>query len=162
MTGPYPYPANITKITEALFNRIVAGVAGAPYSVLSDGETVLLEEDVYYGDQSRLPHATAVCLEPSDKDRVLSGAPNMTTNDFTIFILVYVQLVQDVQQTRKDADNLAYDIEHWLHQDLQLSGTLIHGFVSRAESGFTFKQNTLYRSSRMTYSGRNKTSLPVA
>jgi hypothetical protein len=70
--------------------------------------------------------------------------------------------------SRKQADQLAYDIELFLHQDLQLKDpnngnapTLIHGFVREVESGYAVKRNTLYRSSRLTYFGRNKTSLPV-
>jgi len=165
----YPYPANIVTICERLVDRIILGILGAPYRILSDGETMLLEDGVFYGDQERFPGAAAVCVEPADKDRTLQGVPNMTQNDFIIYILTYVQKVdQSVQDTRKDVDNLAYDIEHWLHQDLQLKDpltsapALIHGFVQRSESGLAVKNNTLYRASRMTFFGRNKTSLPVA
>ena len=92
----------------------------------------------------------------------------MTQNDFEMFILVYHNKVQGNQNTRKEVDDLAYSIEQFMHQDLQLTNGnpsdpyMIHGFVATSESGYAFKAGTLYRVVRLTWRGRNKTSLPTA
>jgi len=153
----YPYPADPTIITQDLVTKIDAAKATFTPPVAL----------VFYGDQDRIPSTPAVCVETGDKTRTLSGAPNMTTNEFEIFILVYHDKVQDSQLTRKEVDAIAYQIEKLIHQDLQLTNGgptphMIHGFVRSHESGYTFKSGTLYRSARLTYFGMNKTSLPVA
>jgi hypothetical protein len=155
MTSPYPYTANTSVIAQVIVDKIVA----------NKDNFVIPVTGVMYGDQDRIPTTPYVCIEPNDKSRVLAGAPNMTKNEFEIFILIYFNNVRDISINRKQADELAYDIEHFLHQDLQLrspdgTANLIHGFVRLNESGYTVKQNTLYRSARLTYFGMNKTSLP--
>lgn len=159
MTGPYPYPGSIVVLTELLIDKIVGNAAN--FSI------PFAEEDVYYGDQDRIPRTPSVCLEPGDKNRELDGSPNMTKNQFQIYILVYHNKAQDIQLTRKECDQLAYEIEQLIHQDLQLKndGTtpnVIHGYIKANESGYTYKSGTLYRTARLTYFGLNKTSLPLA
>jgi hypothetical protein len=155
----YPYPGDITSIAEALQTKI----AGGTFTVTPSDSNPM---DVWYGDQNTIGRTPTVCIEPDEKQRTLEGLPNMTVNEFTIFILVYHNKVQDMQLTRKECDVLAYEIEKLIHQDLQLtnggSPRLIHGFVRQNESGYTYKGNTLYRTARLTFYGKNKTSLPVA
>ena len=152
----YPYPADPTVICELLVAKIDAARTMFRIPVL----------DVWYGDQDRIPRTPAVCVEPGDKQRALAGVPNMTENEFEVFILVYHNKAQDNQLTRKEVDQIGYDIELLVHQDLQLTNggapNMIHGFIRSHESGYTYKSNTLYRTARLTYYGKNKTSLPVA
>jgi len=158
----YPYPGDITSIAKALQAKIVA--AQASFTLRPDDGGAI---DVWYSDQDRLPRTPAICIEPDEKQRTLEGAPNMTINEFTVFILVYHNAVRDVQVTREECDRLAYEIEKLIHQDLQLTNgdptpRVIHGYVRSNESGYTFKQGTLYRTARLTYYGKSKTSLPTA
>lgn len=158
MTGPYsPYTANVVTIAQELVNRITAAPGGT---------FTIAPTKVFYGDQDRIPSTPTVCVEPSDLVRQLQGAPNMTLNQFELFILCYHNKVQDNQLSRKEVDQLAFEVMHFLHQDLQLvvagSPLLIRGFVERIESGYVFKAGTLYRTARLTYRGQNKTSLPVS
>src|SRR5258706_13727237 len=144
MTGPYSvYSANIVVIAAEIEARIEAAKATFTIPVL----------DVWYGDQDRIRTTPTVCVEPSDKTRELTGSPNMTENNFEVFILVYHNKLQDNQLTRKEVDQLAFEIEHLLHQDLQLATggvpRLIHGFVMRNESGYVWKNGTLYRTARL-------------
>jgi hypothetical protein len=156
MTSPYAiYPANIVTIAQLLRTKIQTAPGGT---------FTIAPQDVFYGDQDRIPRTPAVCIEPGDKTRTLTGAPNMTTNEFEVFILVYHDKVEDVQAIRQEVDVLAYEIEKYIHKDLQLkNGTsnpaLIYGFVRANESGYTIKAGTLYRSARLIYFGMNKTSL---
>jgi hypothetical protein len=161
MTGPYStYPGNPKLVAE----RIVTKLNAVKLTV----HPTLDIATVYYGDQDRFPATPSVCVEPGDKNRTLQGAPNMTQNDFEMFILVYHNKVQGNQNTRKEVDDLAYSIEQFMHQDLQLTNGnpsdpyMIHGFVATSESGYAFKAGTLYRVVRLTWRGRNKTSLPTA
>jgi hypothetical protein len=156
MTSPYsPYSPSIVVITDAL----IAKLESPPALTFTLAPTA-----VFFGDQDRIPSTPAVCVEPGEKNRTLNGAGQMTDNEFEIYILVYHNKVQGNETTRRECDILAYEIEKYLHTDLQLlvggsDPRLIHGFVRSNESGYTFKQNTLYRSARLTYYGRNKTSL---
>jgi hypothetical protein len=150
---PYPYPADLGVIANACFDKVQANEANLGIAV------------TYYGDQDMLPVTPAVCIEPSDKVRTLAGAPNMTENVFEVFILVYHSKVQDMQVTRREVDALAYQIEKLFHLDLQLKNggpdpRVIHGFIREVESGYALKGTTLYRAARLTYFGKNKTSLP--
>jgi len=153
MTGPYgTYTSDPTIIADYILNKIETnkGTFRIPVSV------------TFYGDQDRLPSTPAVCVEIGDKQRGLEGAPDMTRNELEVFILVYHNKVQNIEDTRRECDQIAFDIEHLLHQDLQLGGLVIQGYCTGHESGYTYKANTLYRSARLTWRGINKTRLPVA
>lgn len=113
-----------------------------------------------YGDQSKIPAVPAVCVEPNSKTREPQGTYQMTQNTFTVFLLVYLAKIGKSDETvRLDTDTLAESIETRLHQDLQLGGLLVHGYVQEIESGYTYRAGTLYRSARMTYMGLSKTLL---
>lgn len=153
----YPYPADPTVIAQRIFDKLDANKATFDTPV----------QDVFKGDQDRIPRTPAVCIELGDKSRELQGAPDMTLNTYEVLILLYHNKVQDIQDTYEEVNHLAYQIEHLLHQDLQLkNGTsnpyMIQGFVTRHEPGFSNKAGTIYRSARLTWTGTNKTSLPVA
>jgi len=156
MTGPYGYTSDPTVITQLILDKIEAAKATFRIPVI----------DTYYGDQDRILHTPSICVETGEKQRALHGTV-MTENEFLVYILVYHNKVQGNELTRKECDMIGYDVEMLLHQDLQLKngGTVanvIHGYVQSHESGYTFKQNTMYRSARLTWHGLNKTSLPVA
>lgn len=150
MTSPYStYTADPSTVCQALIDKITGNKENFVIPVV----------DIFYGDQQRITHTPTICVEPSQKTRELAGAPNMTMNTFEIIVLVLINKVADTIITRKQSDQLAYDVEKFLHQDLQLNGLLIHGFVERSESGVTTKNNTMYRAARLVYHGLNKTSL---
>lgn len=156
MTGPYAYTADPSVITQLIVDKIELAKATFRVPVM----------DVYYGDQDLIPNTPSVCVETGDTTRALAGAPNMTQNDFEIYILVYHNRVQENQLTRKECDQIGYDITLLMHQDLQLTNggppNVIHGYIRSHESGYTRKKDTMYRSARLTWRGHNKTSLPVA
>lgn len=161
MTSPYStYSANIVVIAEALMTRIQLGMS-------TPGTFTVVPVDLFFGDQNKVPHSPTVCVEPGEKNRTIQGAPDMTLNEFEIYILVYANSVTELQDQRRVCDQLAYELEKWIHGDLQLlaGGSdphLIHGFVRSNESGYTYRNNTLYRSARLTYYGKNKTSLSIS
>src|SRR5215831_8968256 len=155
MTSPYSiYSADISVIAQLLIDKL-NGHAGA---------FVIPLTGVVYGDQNLVPSTPYVTVEPDTKTRELAGAPNMTENTFQIFITVLITNVSDTLVTRKQADQLAYDIEKYIHGDLQLTNggptpALIHGYVTENTSGVVIKGNTKYQAARLTFTGKNKTSL---
>lgn len=164
MSQPYPtYPGNIVPVAERILTILTAALPTITFPGLTLDATHIM-----YGDQDMIPKTPFICVEPSEKRRELQGNPNMAENLFEVYIMVYHNKIQGNQTTRRECDQLAYDLEQVLHQDLQLTaGTpadpmMIYGCVLRNESGYTFKQSTLYRTARVTWSGRNKTSLPFA
>lgn len=159
MTNPYPsYTADPDVIAREIKTRITA--AAGTYT------PVVNTVDIFYGDQERLAHSPSICVEVGDAGYELEGLPDMTVNLFEVFILVYHNKVQDMQITRLETDQLASQIRRTLHLDLQLKVAgqplLTHGYVRAHESGYTYKKNTLYRSARLIYIGKNKTSLRFA
>jgi hypothetical protein len=155
MTTPYsPYTTDMSVIADLLVAKIDLAKANFRIPV----------ELVFYGDQDRIPKTPAICVDPSDLSREISGAPDMTTNDMLLYIMIYHNKAQDNSTTRREVDMIAYDVTQLIHADLQLTTggptpNMIHNYVRAYESGYTYKRDTLYRSGRLSYFGRNKTSL---
>jgi hypothetical protein len=117
-------------------------------------------EAAYYGDQDKLPVTPVVCIEPSDKSRALNGAPRRTLVEIDLYVLLYLTKVQSPQLNREQCDQLAEAVEAFLHADNNMGGRAIHSLVTRIESGFVNKANTLVRASRLTYTITSQQMLP--
>jgi hypothetical protein len=115
---------------------------------------------VFYGDQTRIPCSPCVCVEPGDKKSDLYGAGRMTEVDFTIYFLVYHSEIKAVQFNRRDADALAESICTLLNADGTMGGIAIHSFASEVASGYSTKQNTVMRTSRITFTAKSQERLP--
>jgi hypothetical protein len=120
-------------------------------------------EDVYYGDQARLPRSPAICVEAGTKTKNLgaTAAARRTDNTFVIFIMIYHGEVRSPQLNVRDADRRAEMVELLLDQDPRLAGLVIHGYVTEVTSGIRSKANSPYRSSRVRYEGMSKTMIPL-
>jgi hypothetical protein len=116
-------------------------------------------QDVWYGDQEMVPRTPAVAVEPGSKARVIAGTSRSTENRLTVYLMVYVAKIQDVQATRKTTDQIAEAIEVHLHNDPTLGGLVIFSMVSSVESGYAIRGGTLMRSARMTWEGLSKTRI---
>lgn len=115
---------------------------------------------IFYGDQERIPVSPAVCVEPDVKKSELYGAGRMTEVNFRIYILVYHSELRNVQSNRRDADILAEDITDLLNADATFFGLAIHCYVSEAQSGYSNKQNTTLRSTRIQFELKSQERLP--
>ena len=123
-------------------------------------DTTLDLQDVFYGDQNRIPRTPALCVETGDKRRELNGAPRRTRVDMTIFFLVYHSTIADAQTNRENTDRMAFAVEDFIHQDPDLGGLIVHGMVTSIEPGFVSRGNTMYRASRITYEATSQIQLP--
>ncbi len=173
------HTAKITVVANAIITKLKtdadleAGTLLKAITPNADGSVPQVHsEDIYYGDQDVIPRVPSVCVEPATKDRDLksSAAPSgVTENNFTIYILVYHAGPSGLV-ARPQADELGEAIEYLLHQDVWLSNggarpgsdKVIHGFVTRSETGYTYRSKTLYRSVRMTWQGFTKLLLNTA
>jgi hypothetical protein len=130
-------------------------------TMLSTNAVALNLEDVFYGDQQRIPRTPAACVESGEKRRTLKGAPRMTLVDITTYIIVYHYKLKSVQEIREDNDLLAEAIETLVHSDCKLGGYVIDSMVTSVESGYQMKGNSLFRASRLTIEARSQVLLPL-
>lgn len=158
-----PLTDSLDDVAQAVIDKLVANVS---LLVSSDLEASIPEAQassncsmIFYGDQEKFPATPAICVEPVSRMRDLQGVSYRTDNNFTVYVMVFVAKVQDNQVTRKQAQTLSEVIEGLLHVDAQLGGLLINSFCSNNESGYVFRNNTMYRTNRITYTGYSKTRL---
>lgn len=123
-------------------------------------------EQIFYGDQERIPVTPAVCIEPGDKKRTLNGLPRRTEVQMTVYLLVYHYQLDSPQTIRENNDELAESIETFLHQDAQFRDgssvpTVVDSMVTSIESGYQPKRNSLFRASRITLEARSQMQLPA-
>jgi hypothetical protein len=119
-------------------------------------------EDVFYGDQELIPRFRALCVEPSEVTRELAGvgAGGQTLNTFTVLMYLYHGPYHNSQQNRQENEHAAALVQTALHDNLDLGGTVIHGFVVRGESGAA-NRGSLLAVHRLVWQGINKTLLGV-
>lgn len=134
-------------------------VTQAVYDRINGNKVTLGIQDVYYGDQDRLPRTPAVCVESGTKRRDLEGTPFYTRVSLPVMIMIYHSKIQDEQQNRKAADQLAEDIEAYLHADKQMGGTVIYGMVTEVDPGYAHRGGALLRAVRMTWEGTSKVQI---
>lgn len=116
---------------------------------------------IYYGDQEKIPKNVTVCVEPNIKRTDLKNSQRGVSREFEIFVLVYfTSLNQTGQLNRRDADALAEEIEAYLNSDPQAGGSLIHCMVTEVASGYSSKDGTIVKSSRLTFNGTGTDRLP--
>lgn len=135
---------------------------------LNANKNVLGIQGAFYGDQERIPFTPCVCVEGGEKDRQLNGAPRRTLTIVTIYFLVYHTQLKPAVQVRKDDDRVADTIEAFIHTNPQLRTNIsdpetdqaVDSLVSRVESGYQQKSNSLFRASRLTLEVRVQEQLP--
>jgi hypothetical protein len=132
------------------------------YNLLVANRISLGLEDVYDGDQMLIPRTPTACVESGPLTRSLIGAPSRTDNDITTYTYIYHSIVQDIQKTTREAVALAEGIMDLYHADLEMGGTVTHGFVTLIEPGFQDRGRNWFRTVRITWQGLTRTLLEVA
>lgn len=129
------------------------------YDLLTTNKTALGLQDVFFGDQQKVPRTPAVAVEPGVYTRELSGlgGKGRTDNNFTVYVLVYVSNIRDEQLNNKDVITLSEAIMDKLHLDVTMSGNVIHGRVTSIEPGYASRGGALMRFGRITWEGLTKT-----
>lgn len=124
-------------------------------------------DDVFYGNHSVIPQASAAVVTAMGKRRALagvSGPGGRTDNTLMIGIDLHWARVGTEETERQEADSRGTALEQLLHEDTTMGGIIIHGFVTDVDRGDSVLANavgsqSMFRTVRMLYSGRTKTYL---
>lgn len=125
---------------------------------------------ILYGEQNNIPGGISVVVDSGTKTRALEGnvakevAPGVfaggrVRNRMLVTITVYVSEYGSEEAKRLKVDQIAENIEHFLHQDTSLNNQIIHGFVETWNPGITFKGGSMFRTNQMIFNAQTKTSL---
>jgi hypothetical protein len=135
---------------------------GAVFDLVVANKVALGVVDVFYSDQWRVPRTPSICVQASRKNREVVGAPRRIRNTFETFILIYHSKVTEIQESARDVDVMADDLEALVHADLTFGGLVTTSMVVLNESGYRPKPDTLFRGVRLTVQGQSTTYLPMA
>ena len=118
-------------------------------------------EDVFYGDQDLIPRNPAAAIEPVSVAREISGVATggMVKVNLSFYLFVYHTTIQSPQKTRQECDAQAELVQRLLHDDLTMSGRVIHGFCTNCESGVAQRAGAMFRAHRITWEGISKERL---
>ena len=150
---------SITDSVDVVAQYVIDRLKANADLLRSTSNVIVDAADIYYGDQDKFPRTPSICVDPGNRRRDLQGVSFRTDNNFTIYILVYHSKLQDNQETRAEVQQISEAVETLLHQDPQLGGYVIHSYCTLNESGYVFRQNTMYRTCRITFEAYSKTML---
>jgi len=133
-------------------------IVDAMVALLDQQKEVLKIKRVYWGDQNKIPDYPSVCVAPFPKDRALTGegATHRFAIQHRIGIYVYHGEVGSAEINQREAALLAEDIEATLHLNTDLAGLVIFGFVSLMQPGFTIRENTVVKVTRLQWEARSR------
>jgi hypothetical protein len=143
-------------------------VAGKIKDFLESQKDQLGVQQVFYGDQQRIPQSPVVCVEPAIVDRPLTGTSYTTTNSFTISIIVYHTSMDGIEKILRVTDEITERVADALNLEstapnfgggTQLDGKVISGHVVRLEHGYRTLNDRLMRANRLVWEGITKTPL---
>jgi hypothetical protein len=127
-------------------------------------------QGVSYGDQEKIPASPWLCIEPNDKVRDWPPTPtDMTEVQLQCIIFVYhTNVTGGNEQTRYECDVVAEAVEEYFNvnhrqlRDESGNDLVIYSYCIRNESGYTTRNRTMYRASRITWQARSKMRLTQA
>jgi len=128
--------------------------------MLTDASAELGVNDVFFGDQDRIPRANTVCIEPDVRSLDLNGVPRRVRVTMRIYVLVYHNEVRSAQDNLEDSMRMTEAIENLIHLDPRLGGLAIHSMVEEIAPGYARKANGLIRATRMSVSIDSQVQLP--
>ena len=157
MATPAQFPSEVARRIYLLIDDVKATYVKSPENVVGQ---------VLYGDQNRVGVTPTVCVESGQTDRALAGVPRRTENDFECYIFLYWARVDDNQVAKLQSEQAAEAIARYLDSLPTLEragdgGIVIHGWVSRIEPGYRYRNEgkNLMNAVRLTWTGKTKTML---
>lgn len=132
----------------------------AVYERLDSNKSLVNVEDVYLGDQERVPRTPCLTVEPGTHSRDYNGAPRRVAVSFEAYIMVYVQKIQDSAANVKLLLATVKLVEQVLHADNTLGKRVISSYVAEVEPGYATRDKTLMRAARLTFRAASQKMLP--
>jgi len=139
-----------------LTDRLVV-VGEALESYLEDGKDQLGIRKIWYGADDLIPETPAITIAPEGKSRTVIETGHMTYNNFTVTITIYHARLGDPAVTRRECDQMAEDVEAYLHSNIRLGGLVYTSLVETVEPGVARRANVILKATRLTWVGRSKT-----
>jgi hypothetical protein len=152
---PAKHPRHVAK---RIFDLLVADKVGANTLGLVNG-------DVFYGDQDKLPRTPAVCVQASDTTSPLDGVPRMVRRQHETIITVFHAGYDDNQTTELESQQFADAVADFLDGNMELRDAagndplVIHGWVVSNAPGYMRVGDNKFRATRLTWQGVSKTQL---
>lgn len=114
-------------------------------------------ECVYYGQQVQYTKTPSVSYIGGTTTRELTQTGMQATITFPVSIIIYHAQLKDVMEVGgKVLDELAEKLVGVLDTDKTLGGLIVHGLVVRSEPGYASQARSIYRASRLSWSGFSK------
>lgn len=132
----------------------------AVWSLLQANKESLGLQDVWMGDQDRLPRTPCCSVEPGMKMRELNGVPRRYQVQLEAYIMVYLDRIQDTQNNQRQVLVLSEAIEAVLHSDSTVGGIVIDSVVVESNPGYVSRSGTLMSAVRLTFRGMSQKMLP--
>jgi len=129
-------------------------------NLITTAKAGLNVSDVYYGDQEKIPRVPTVCVDTGSKRRELNGAPRRLMVDMELYVIVYTGAVASLSANREQDDLIAEAVETLIHLDATMGGLVIDSLVSDIEYGYALRNNSLFRTARLTVTARDQVQLP--
>ena len=135
-------------------------VASYILSLLKASATTLGVEPArgfYYGEQELIPTTPGICVVPGAEADVydgVGGRPVMIT--FLTYVVLYVDVLQDIQLNTHQAAQLSTLVKHVVHADKNLGGNVLDCLCIQVEPGYALKKGSLMAASRLTFRSRAK------
>lgn len=142
--------ASLVEVNQALLDKLLTN------------KVALGLADAFYGDQDLINSTPVACVESGHKINNLDEmAVNRKLNIiFDTYIIIYASKVSSSEVNKKDSELFAEAIESFIHLDRTLGGLLIHCYITELVPGYSNKNGSLYRSSKLTFHGISQAILP--
>lgn len=132
------------------------------FSRLTASKVAIGLEDVWMGDQERVPRTPSAAVEPGPKSRDYNGAPRRFLVTMDVYVMVYLEKVQAASTNVRASMKLTETVEEVLHANAQLGGLVIASYVYQNEPGFAERDKTMFRASRITFRCTSQAQLPMS
>lgn len=152
MTSPDPCTDSLFVVADHIFTLLDT----------NKGTFTTPVQDVFYGDQSRIPRTPAITVQASTKVRELAGAPRRSQNTFEVFVNIFFSNVRDITLNHREADQLAEEVEAKIHENVTFDGKVINSMVVLNESGFLNRDDSQFRGNRLVVQAMSKKPLPIS
>ena len=136
-------------------------VAQAFFEVLKADKNALGLADVWMGDQRLIAQVPAACVIVGNTNREYAGAPRRLEATYEVQVLVYHLKLQDVAESELETAQTTEAVVDRMDQAYTLGGLVIDGFVKGVEPGYIQKDQSYYKTSRITWTGFGRVQLPL-
>jgi hypothetical protein len=117
-------------------------------------------QDVWLGDQAKVPRTPCVSVIPGPKSQIYDSAPRRILAVTEVYVMVYHDRIEDTQENIRAAMALAEETEKVLHGDAQMGGLAIASLVTANDPGYVTRGGNQMSVSRLTFQVTSKAILP--